>query len=492
MTATFVAPDNPGVDVSFVGEKTLRPNAAAAATVGLPFVADWGPFGPDDGTVRMNAFGEYDANFGNTKNSGRSGVLGAFVGPGTSGNPGAGSVIGFRMGTSSAAASKIKVKNTKEAPEDALELVGIYKGSRGNRISYVTEVDPADSEKGRLRILFDGLTVEKYSYAKTNVLALSEAVNKRSQYVTAKSLKTGTALTASAGTSLAGGNDGATVTAEEWMEALAAFEFEPITIFAPYDLEDEAIQASVVAWEQTQAATMKPIRVVLGGAGDEDLDEAMTRTASYSDEHVVSIGAGTFHDDLLDEDVSSAQLAPRVAGALAGLGEEKSLTNLRFAGLSIVGEPKVPTDQLATAAAAGLTVFRRTSSEEAELKIARGVTSYTDDTDAKPLDIFSDPRLVTVMDLFIREIVEWGEEFIVGPTRVNESTMKAVKAHGEGMIADRRERGLILPGATDSEKPYFNTLDPASVGAPEDSIPFEFGWKFARTTNYMIGRGKVL
>ncbi|MGH2939446.1 MAG: phage tail sheath subtilisin-like domain-containing protein [Solirubrobacterales bacterium] len=493
MTATFVAPDNPGVDVRFTGEKTLSPGAAAAATIGIPFTSDWGPFGPDEGTIRMNSFGEYDANFGNSKTGGRRAVLGAFVGSGAAGNPGAGAVIGYRMGAATAAKSKLVVKNTKEAPENALELLGFYKGARGNRISAVIEADPANSAtKDRLRVLFDGLTVEKYSYLKTDVAALAAAVNKRSQYVSAVSLKTGLALAHTAGTSLAGGANGDTLTAEEWLEALAAFEYEPISVFAPFDLSDEAIQVSVVAWEQTQADQMKPISVVLGGALGEDLDEAITRTEAYEDEHVVSLGAGTFHDELIGEDLSTAQLVPRVAGALAGLGEEKSLTNLPFVGLSLVGEPAVPTDQLAVAAEAGITVFRRTSSEQAELKVSKGVTAYTADTDEKPRDIWGDPRQIRVMDLFIREIVEWGETYIVGPTRVTESTMKAVKAKGEGMINERRDRGLILPGATDSERPYFNVLEPASVGAPEDSIPFEFGWKFARTTNYMIGRGKVL
>lgn len=493
MTAVFVAPDNPGVDVEFIGERTIRPAAATASTVGIPFTTDWGPVGSEEGLVRMDGFGGYDANFGNSKNDGRNAVLGAFVGPGTAGNPGAGSVIGYRMATEDVKAASIKIKNTKEAAEDALELSGFYKGTRGNRISYVKEADPGDpTNKDRLRILFDGLTVEKYSYPKTNITALGEAINVKSGYVKAKVLKSGTTLAASAGTSLAGGDDGDELTAEEWLQALGAFEFSTISILAPYDLEDNSIAASVVAWVEQQKDDMKPVGVVLGGKTGETLAEAITRTSAYESEHVVSLGAGTFHDGIIDADISTAQLVPRVAGALAGLGEEKSLTNLRFAQLEVIGEPEVSTDVMATAAEAGITAFRRTSSEEAELKISKGVTAYLDDTLTKPLEIFSDPRQVRVMDLFIREIVEWGNEFIVGPTRVSESTLKAVKAKGEAMLADRRERGLILPGATDAEKPYFTTLDPASVGAPEDSIPFEFGWKFARTTNYMIGRGKVL
>lgn len=489
MTATFVVPDNPGVNVTFVGEKTLRPSASAAGTVGIPFTSDWGPVGE---LVRMNSFGEHDAAFGNSTTPGRQATLGAFIGPGVAGNPGAGSVIGYRMATEAAKAASKKVKNTKEAAEDALELAGLYTGTRGNRISFVIEADPGAEANDRLRILFDGLTVEKYSYVKTDVEALAAAVNKRSNYVVATSLKTGTALAHTAGTSLAGGDDGSAVTSAEWLAALGAFEFAPISILVPFGLSDEAIQASIVAWEQAQGELMKPIQVVFGGKEGETFDEAIERTEAYEDEHVISLGAGDFHDSLLDADVSTAELTARVGGALAGLGEEKSLTNLSFGGLSVVGEPQIPTDALAVAARFGIVAFKRTSSEEAELKVARGVTSYVGDTNEKPLEIFGDPRLVRVMDLFIREIVEWGEDNIVGPTRVNDTTKAAVKAHGEGMINERLDRGLILPGDTEAERPYFNVIDPASVGAPEDSIPFEFGWKFARTTNFLIGRGKVL
>jgi hypothetical protein len=489
VTATFVVPDNPGVNVTFVGEKTLRPSASAAGTVGIPFTSDWGPIGE---LVRMNSFGEHDASFGNSTTPGRQATLGAFIGPGVAGNPGAGSVIGYRMATSDAKAASKKVKNTKEAPEDALELAGIYEGTRGNRVSYVIEADPANEANDRLRLLFDGLTIEKYSYVKTDVAALAAAINLRSNYVTGTSLKSGTALAHTAGTSLAGGDDGDEVTSEEWSAALGAFEFAPISTLVPFGLSDDAIQAMIITWEQAQQLAMKPIQTVFGGKEGETFAEAVERTEAYEDDHVISLGAGTFHDALLDADVSTAELAARVGGALAGLGEEKSLTNLSFAGISIVGEPEIPTDALAIAAGAGIVAFKRTSSEEAELKVARGVTTYTGDTNEKPLEIFGDPRLVRVMDLFIREIVEWGEENIVGPTRVNDSTKAAVKARGEGMINERLDRGLILPGDTDAEKPYFTVLDPKSVGAPEDSIPFEFGWKFARTTNFLVGRGKVL
>jgi hypothetical protein len=54
-----------------------------------------------------------------------------------------------------------------------------------------------------------------------------------------------------------------------------------------------------------------------GGAAGETIDDAIARSVALGDPHVVNFGVGTYHDDLLDKDLSTAQLAPRIAGILA-------------------------------------------------------------------------------------------------------------------------------------------------------------------------------
>jgi hypothetical protein len=487
----FAVPENPGTIINFASETTQRPSASIAATVAVPIVHDWGPLGADEGSLRVNSFGEFDAVFGDSDTSGRRAVLGAFIGSGVPGQPGAGSVIVYRDAVAAdAKKAALTVKNADDA--NALTLTARYFGERGDRLSIIIDDDPTTEANDRLRLLFDGLTVERYSYPQADIEALVAVINARSKWITATKVATGKALKATAGTSLAGGADGETLTGEEWAATLTALEFEPFSVFVGAALTDEAIQAAVHAWVQTQADQMRPIFAVFGGPADETLDEAITRTEDLRSPHVVSLGAGNFHDTFLGSDVNTAEIAPRVAGALAGLSEERSLTNLKFAGLSVIGEAAVPTDRLAEAKEAGITAFRRTSSAEAELKVNWGVTTYIDDTvPAMDPAIFGDPRLVRIIDGFIRGMVEWGDENIVGNTVVNEATKAAVRSEGRSRINALRDRGLILPGETEAEEPFFNVLDPEDVDAPLDSVPFEFGWKFGRTTNFLIGNGRV-
>jgi hypothetical protein len=486
--ATFITPDLPGTNVTFVSEATVRPPANVAATVAIPIVHDWGPLNE---AVLCDSFGEFESQFGDGDTDGRDAVLSAFVGPGIPGEPGAGGVLVYRIGASPVKAT-LTIPNTAGSPVSAFRADALYYGERGNRISLLLEDDPATAGNDRLSVLFDGVVREKFSYLQTDIVSLAAQVNARSQFISGTSLATGTALNQASDGSLASGDDGATLTSNEWMDALAALEFEPFSILAPFNLTDSAIQASVMAWLQTQEAAMRPVMAVLGGPTAEDtLAEMLARTDDIRDPHVVSLGTGTLHDDFLDKDIPGSKLAPRVAGALAGRGETRALTNCRFSGLSVVGAPAVATDEMVEAKEDGITVLRRISSEDAELAVAWGVTTFNDDSDpVRALNVFSEPRLVRVIDLFIRRMREWGDTKIVGETLVREETRKAVEDHGRGEISSLLERGLIVTSTDPTEQPYFRTVQ---TGNPDQDtmIPFEFGWKFTPTTNFLVGVGKV-
>ena len=156
-----------------------------------------------------------------------------------------------------------------------------------------------------------------------------------------------------------------------------------------------------------------------------------------------------------------------------------------------MGEVVIGTDELAAAAEAGLTVFRRASRADADLIIAKGVTTFNSTTDpTHPYELFSDPRIVRVGDGFLRRMKEWGDEKIVGPTRVVDTTKAAVRQKGLAEIKELEGRKLILPGETTAEEPFFRIVEDPGENL-EDAIVFEFGFKFARTTNLLIGTGKV-
>lgn len=492
MTGVVARPDNPGTYMSLVGESTVRPPSSIAQVVAIPIIHDWGPLGSDpEGMVRLSNFGEFEAIFGNSPSAGRDAVLGAFVGPGVPDKAAAGEVLVYRMSKEAIKAS-LKLKNTAGSPEDALTLTALYAGARGNRISVKTENDPVTVANDRLSILFDGVVVERYSYPETNITQAAELINARSKFVTAAKLVTGKTLGTVSATSLASGASGESLTATQWTQALSALEFEDFSILAPYDLTTSEIVTSVYAWTQTQAEMQRPVTTVLGGAKSEELASAITAVGSIRDPHVVRLAGGAFYDDFLAKEVSTSQLAPRIAGVLAGCGEEASLTFMPLAGLHQVGTVTISAAELKTAADEGLTVFRRTSRPDADLIVGKGVTTFNSKTDAtRPYELFSDPRIVRVADLFLRRMKEWGDTNIVGPTRVTDTTKAAVRQQGTAEINALLERGLIQAGkASDGTASFFRISDNPGAGL-DDAIVFDFGWKFVRTTNFLIGSGRV-
>jgi hypothetical protein len=491
-STTFVPPENPGVVITFFGEKILRPAPSFADVVAIPVVHDWGPLGTDDdGGKLLTSFAQWEATYGTGDTGGRDAVLGAFNGGGLPGQGGAGGVIPWRMAGSAKAKATKSLNNT--TPAASLVLTAKYHGSRGNDLTVTVDDDPQDATKDRLRIYHRGVQAEIYRFVSTDIAGLAANINVSSKWVTATAPVTGVALAAVTASAFAGGDDGSTLTLTEWSEALSGLEFKDFGLFAPFNLVDATIRAAVFAWVVQQAVEMRPVMAVFGGPAGEDLAGAITRTGTIRDEHVISVGVGTYYDDTLAKSVSTAQLAPRFAGVLASRGETRALTFADLAGLRPVGGTGPTTTELRPAADNGVTVLRQTSDPNSEVRVARGVTTFINPSfPGKPYDIFREPRHVRIMDNFIRNMKLWADANVIGDLTVTDDTRAAVRGHGQGMIDDLMTRNLILPATPELgvEAPF---IEVPLVADPDllDAIPFTFGWQFARTANFVIGQGRV-
>lgn len=485
--AMVAKPIIPQTRIGFTGAQTPRIPPSIGSTVAIPLSHDWGPMGSELSDIEvLDSFEAWTDKYGDSDTEGRTAVAMAFLGFGVLGAGGAGGVIPYRMGASSVRAAAT-IQNTAGSPVNALTLTALWAGTRGNDISFVLDADPADASNDRLRIRFKGVVVETYTYPEANVTQLGAAINSRSEWITAAVLVSGTALATTSGTSLAAGANG-TVNAGEYTAAMDALEFQPFTLIAPANLTDSGIQASFLTWVRSQESSNRPVIWAVGGAADETLDTALTRSTALTDPHVVNLGVGTYHDDLLDKDLSTAQLAPRIAGILAAAGRSTALTGAELGGLHVVGTTGPTTAEAEVAVQRGLTVLMRTDSPDADLRIAKGVTTFVSTTDAaRPLEIFSEPRFIRIMDLFIREMRQWGDRKIIGKVPVNADTRDAVRQQGGKLIDELLREGLILTVAQGAEgDPFIRT--PVTTN---DTLPFEFGWQFAYTTNYLLGDGRV-
>lgn len=483
----FTKPVLPGTAVDFTGIETVAILPGYADTVAVISTGTWGP----EATAKeYTSFSAFEADFGRDASPLRTAVAQAFYGGGVTGLAGAAAVIAYRaVGSSGAAASKV-VQNTAGTPANALTLTALYKGTTGNELSYTIEDDPAVSGNDLLRVFFQGVEVERFSYVETDVVALAAAINAQSNYVSATETATGSALAAAASpVAFAGGDSGSTLTTADYSAALAALEFEEFGILA-YDGVDDNVRAVIYAWLETMIDEYRPVIYVDGGAASETVQDALDRAAAVPaavQDHVVTVGVGQYDDDLLGGTLSTAQLAPRVAGILAARGLASSLTFADLGGLHVVSGTGPTLSQLRTLRDNGVTAIRRVSSPISELKISQGVTTFTSSTTVgKPLDIFSDPRLIRVMDGFIRDMRAWGDDNIVGDTTVTDTTRAAVRGYAQGLIDGYIADGVVLP----LPKPTVTTPIPSDPNLA-DTIPFEFTWTFARTTNNVIGSGAV-
>lgn len=500
---TIPRPDVPQTIIQFQGQKIPRILPAAADTVMIPLVHDWGPIGSDPGgstgldggAQELLSFEAWTQLYGDGDTPGRTAVAGAFAGSNLTGVVGAGAVIAYRMGGDDLAAATIVIDETGGSVA-ALTLTGKYKGSRANNFTYTIDADPANVLRDRLRLFYKGALQETYLYLQTDVIGLTAAINRRSKMVTAVNTEvSATRLKAGSG-ALAGGDDGATLLPADHLAALDALRMAPAAILAAYDLTDAPTQASYLSWVQAQKAASRPVRWVVGGDVDETIDDALTRTAALADQHVVNFGVGTWHDDLLDQDLSTSQLAPRVAGILAACGESSSITYAKLGGLHALPGTAPDDSDIEAAVTGGVTVLMPAAATDADVRIAKGVTTWTDDTDTMPVDVFGDPRLVGIMDNYVRNMKEWGDDIGIGKLPVNDDTRNKVYGQARALETALLNAGLILPGNA--------TLVP-SIPAPwvvvevtdndpvyNDTIPYSFGWQFAKTLNAILGQGTVL
>lgn len=497
---TIVKPDVPGTVIRFGGGSIVQIEPSSAETVAIPLVHDWGPIysdppgvkGDAGGLQELTSFAAWTSLFGDSDTPGRTAVAGAFAGQGLPGAPGAGAVIVARMAGAAALAATIVIQNT--TPAAALTLTGKYKGSRANAFTYTLDSDPANVARDRLRLYYQGGLQETYLYTKTDVAGLAALINLQSKMVTATMAITGVELTdTTVPVALAGGNDGATLVSSDHVNALNALDLQPFSILAPYNLTDSSLLASYVSWIQSQELANRPVVLVCGGAAGEAITDAVTRTVACADPHVVNFGVGTYHDDLLNKDLSTAQLAPRIAGIIAARGDEHALTYCKIGGLHPVGSTAPSSDDVHTAVTSGVVALMGASAVDADVRVAKGVTTFTSAADVnRPLAVFSDIRLVRIMDIYIRSMKEWGDDTVIGDLPVNDDTRALVRGHARVMQDDLLRRGLILPGdGAQIPKPFVVCVDPGDPNL-RDAIPYTFGWQFAMTANAILGQGQVI
>lgn len=484
----ILVPVRAGTDVEFQGAPPIAPRASSSQTVALIITKDWGL---GNQVVAVSDWADFLAKFGDTQDSGYQAVASAIDGQGLDGAAGAGSLMVYRQVGSDGAAASVVIHNTAMSPAAALTLTAIYKGTKGNSFSYSIAADPVIEGNDVLTVIIGGVPKESYSFVATDITSVAAAIaaNQNSEVVPS-GVTTGVSLHTSAGTSFTGGNDGSDDIANgDVLDALAALTYKSFSHLAFEDLTDDSLQAAVLSWVQAQSNANRPVQLIVGGDSDDTSTDAITRSALLADPHVVNLGVGTYLDSLTGNTVSTSQLAPRVAGALAQLGLVDSGTFARFGSLTVVGQSGPQDDEIDLCVAGGVTIFTPAVADDATTKIEQCLTTYTANTDALPYAIFSDPRLVSIMDTYVLLMKQWGDANSIGRA-INADTLSAVKQKATSITADFEGQGLIVPASDtfDIVSPQPNQI---GVGNLRQAIVYDFGFTFAPTNLHLLARGSV-
>jgi hypothetical protein len=419
---------------------------SAGQIVAIAQTATWGPI---RSVIALGSFDDYTQLFGSDDTPLRRGVFGAFKGEGRAGHGGAGRVLAYRMGTSSAAPAAHTFNNT--TPATALTITALYSGTRGNDFRFTTQPGTAAGTTDFL-VLDGALVVEKFTYTSTDIASLAAQINAGSQWFSAVANITGVALASVTAVAATGGNDGDVLTTAEWLAGQNAFDSERWGIIATPGMTDSAIRAATVAWIQQRNTLGRRSRLVLGGALAETIATANTRSQAINDWNIVNVGGPTLHLDDLNVDASSADMSARVAGAIASRGESRDLIYARFAGVSV--------------------------------PIGVSLATLTDETSA--LAAGTRIKNIAIEHGIELEVQDWATSGdVLGEMPVDDKTRSLVIGFIRSIYQRREGAEIIQPGWT-------VVLDPTVPQSDDDDfVAYLHGFKPTRSLRLMLHRARV-
>lgn len=472
-----IRPTLPGAYTRYVAQRPALVPPSPGVTVALPIVTDWGPM---DVPTLVGSFAEYGDDFGvdgvPSDTTGSRAVKDCFTGEGLEGIGGAGGALVARIGGS--AAAKATVALTNPTPTHAMDATALYEGARANAFKLV--ISPIVSNVQQVDV-YDG-TALKESYVYTVNVAgalagLTAAVAAASKLVRLPLTLEGTTGLTAGTFSLAGGNDGATLTAGDHTASWDLFANESFAFFAPMDIPyasggvepaptNRSILTSLVTWHGGEVAAGHRFELNLGLALDATVTDALAFQAAVAAApsarpEAINLFGGPGVNDAVYGARSTSQLAPRTAGIYANRGETQIAHFARLAGTT--PRPKAAGGSISTADAiqltnGGVVAIMRDRYAAAPTRLVKAITAWTLDTTDKPKRIYSNPKFVLTMQQLANEIEADAERFLIGRVPMSPKTRDAAAARALRIVRAREPNAIgagskvtALPGEDTDE-----------------------------------------
>lgn len=287
-------------------------------------------------------------------------------------------IIIYRMTTANA-------KCASAAFNDSIDFKAKYTGIRGNGFKIQVQSNVTDQTKVNVCVYEGSSMISKYTVAPADLDKLVELVNSDEEGVL-KAEKIGdTALQESFMLTLVGGTSGDEVTSANYVAALTAFESAYINTLALDGVTDPDIITLVKSWHERVWTGGKLVMLVVGGSKDDDAEPKLgnNRSKKFDSYGVVNCIVGGI--DSAGNRYSSAEMAPQIAGAIAAMPLNKSLTYKELDDIVDVTVVLSDTEIEEAIRAGSFVLFRDIDPEDfsVTIKVEKAINTFTSFTKDK-------------------------------------------------------------------------------------------------------------
>lgn len=336
--STSSPPVRAGAYFNFLAALQAAATAGIGGTCAVIGTADWGPIGE---VTPITSSGGFEQKFGrNNVGTLRDAVFAALDG---FDEGGASTVLAYRAAVPAAAFAAVTIN---DATIPWLVVTAKYKGARGNNFTVVIQTNAIDATKKDLILYESGIELERFTgITNTNTAFADFITAQASQNITAAITGTGARAGVNvASTPLVSGNSGTAITGTEVTAAQGIFREQYFDSIVLADVADETILDAFATYIDVDLNLRgKRCFGVIGGLAAETFAEAKSRSilatggdVGADSYNVVNIGA-TDVKRLSDGVIlPTSKVAARLAGAIAGTGFRRALTNLRWTGYQVV------------------------------------------------------------------------------------------------------------------------------------------------------------
>ena len=322
-------PKLPGFYMNFKAAGLAAVQTGDRGTVVVPIKAHWGAIGKFMTIINesdiLNTFGSIEDTEGSTfYTTLKMCVLG-----------GAKKILAYRLAGDTATEASIMLQNAPAKDAQAVDKVKLttkYKGARGNDFKVTIAPSLTVADTFDLKLYEDTALLQTFSFK--TWAELIEVVNTANTYLMATKAANDTDISTAdipnmTSVAMTGGDSGLEgITAKNYLQMLDFIETESFNYLTLDGISDPAIQTSIASWVIRMRNQGKKIVAVMGGSmaddiSDDAVENAIKRSAGFNHEGIINIGVGIILNDIK---YSSAQVAPFIAGLIAGQKLSESTT----------------------------------------------------------------------------------------------------------------------------------------------------------------------